>query len=118
MCTQLCSSTLSQQQEGHQCFVPGTGAAAEGERQENPSALFAACCDLKEKENVGPKQKAQLYQLVWTELAASMRKGAVPTHRARKLSPGKCPVGLLGKEQALPITGTLLLVCALLGKPS
>lgn len=93
-------STMSMQQ-GHQCFVQGTGAAAERKRQENPSApavLFTACYDLKEKENVGPKQKFQLYQLVWTELAASMRKGAVPRHRARKHFPGKCPVGLLGKK--------------------
>lgn len=62
-----------------------------------PAVLFAACYDLK-KENVGPKQKFQLYQLVWTELTASMRKGAVPTHRARQHSPGKCPEGLLGKK--------------------
>lgn len=88
-------------QQGHQCFVQGIGAAAERERQEKPPApavLFAACYDLKEKENAGPKQRFQLYQLVWTELAASMRKGAVPRHRARKHSPGKCPVGLLGKK--------------------
>lgn len=81
----------------------GLGLQLKGSGRRTPPALFAACCDLKEKENVGPKQKVQLYQLVWTELAASMRKGAVPTHRARKVSPGKCPVGLLGKKQPLPV---------------
>lgn len=72
-------------------LCPRDWAAAERKRQKNPQApavLFAACCDLKEKENVGPKQKFQLYQLVWTELTASRRKGAVPTHT----EPGNTPL--------------------------
>lgn len=86
--SQLSSSTPAQH---HQCFVP-----AERERQENPPSL--SCFGHLKEENAGPKQKFQLYQLVWTGLAASMRKGGVPTHRARKHSPGKHPEGLLGKK--------------------
>ena len=39
------------------------------------SVCSFACYELKEKENVGSKWKFQLYQLVWIELMASVRKG-------------------------------------------